>query len=186
MEPDRPALANWRDGCGPRATRAIPTRHVLPLTPWVIAALLTDALSAGLRAAGAVVGGAIAFELARFAPDWVVVGFALGLMVALVLFVRSLYSAGIHTAALLCRRYVRVTGQIGAQAEEHVSEVTSDRFYSYHLWVDRKWFTLSSDDYERVGNISWGTLEYAPLSRTIFTLRDATGRLMLAHRCYAR
>jgi hypothetical protein len=180
MESEHPALTNQRDGSGARAD---PTLQVLPLTLWMVAARLADALSANLGAVGAVVGGVIGLKLARGVPGWAVTGIALGLMVALVLCVRCLYSSCIHVAALLYGRYVRATGPIGARMEEHTSEETSERFYSYRLWADRKRFTLSSEAYDKAGAVSWGTLEYAPVSRTIFTLRDATGRLILAHYC---
>jgi hypothetical protein len=147
----------------------------------MIAVLRANILTMSLAAIGwsAVVGGMIALEIALRAPGCLTVVVLLCFLVSVVKFFMGLSSIGAHVADLVCRTYVRVTGPICAQMQEHVSDEDGERSYSYSFTADHRTFSLSSDTYERVCGISWGTLEYAVWSRTVFMLRDATGGLVL-------
>jgi hypothetical protein len=98
----------------------------------------------------------------------------------------SLHAFCTRSADLLRGTYVRATGPIDARAEEHVSDEDGTRTTTYVLRADGKKFTLSSENYATLSNVSWGTLEYARSSRIIFRLRSETGETVISHRRYSR
>jgi hypothetical protein len=126
-----------------------------------------------------VVGGIIALEILLRAPACLTVVTVTGLLIGVVMAFMRLSSVGPLVADLLRGTRVRVTGPICVHMEEHVSDEDGARSYSYSFTADGRTFPLSSDTYERVCGVTWGTLEYARWSRTVFMLRDATGRLVL-------
>jgi hypothetical protein len=109
-------------------------------------------------------------------PVMVIVGSLFGVPAALQLtkgFEES-YSADIEAET-----YVRLYGPIYLRTVEHEESSTD-----YYLRVGGEDFSIGQQTFNDLREVAWASVEYALCSRTVFMLRDASGRVLMQHATY--
>jgi hypothetical protein len=83
-------------------------------------------------------------------------------------------------ADLKAGTYIRLSGPL-TRSSDLGEEGPPDHSFS----VQGQKFPISAWTFEELREVPWATVEYAPHSRTLFALYDATGRVMLQEPGYA-